>query len=316
MAASPATEPSFLDTAMRAASGDQEMLRQLLGAAGAFSMRVLVAAVILAFTLWAAGRLARLTAGGVDRLTRRHHSADKTLSDFASAMIRYIVIAIGAVAVLQQLGVQATSVLAVLGAASLAIGLALQGTLSNVAAGVMVLLLRPYRVGDRVELNGKAGVVTHLDLFNTRLLDYDGLTVHLPNGKVFGETIVNLTQSGRRRIELTVGIDYEDDIDVATALMLRLAAADERILPKPAPWANVTGLGDSAVNVTLRCWVAPDGWNNAKFDLLRRIKDTFEAEGLSFPYPHQVTVDRPLRPVRADEGTEVTDGPRRGTAPR
>jgi len=307
MPASPATEPSLIDTALRAGSGDQEMLRQLLSTAGAFSIRLLVAAAILAFTLWAAGRLAKLTEGGVGRMTRRHNAADKTLSDFASAMVRYVIIAIGAVAVLQQLGVQATSVLAVLGAASLAIGLALQGTLSNVAAGVMVLLLRPYRVGDRVELNGKSGIVTHLDLFNTRVLDYDGLTVHLPNGKVFGDTIVNLTQSGRRRIELTVGIDYEDDIAVATGLMLKLAAADERILPKPAPWANVTSLGDSAVNVTLRCWATPDQWNNAKFDLLKQIKQTFEAEGLSFPYPHQVAVDRPQQYAKAEAPAEGGD---------
>lgn len=303
-----ATEPTFIDTAMRAASGDQEMLRQLLGVAGAFSMRLLVAAAILAFTLWAAGRLANLTERGVGRLTRRHHPADQTLSDFASALVRYIVIAIGAIAVLQQLGVQATSVLAVLGAASLAIGLALQGTLGNVAAGVMILVLRPYRVGDRVELNGKSGIVSHLDLFNTRVIDYDGLTVHLPNGKVFGEVIVNLTQSGRRRIELTVGIDYDDDIDRALALLTRIAAADERVLKTPAPWANVTGLGDSAVNVTLRCWAAPQDWNDAKFDLLRRIKDTFEAEGLSFPYPHQVAIVRQHRAGLMDDEEGTGDG--------
>jgi small conductance mechanosensitive channel len=206
--------------------------------------------------------------------------------------------------VLQQLGVQATSVLAVLGAASLAIGLALQGTLGNVAAGVMILLLRPYRVGDRVELNGKTGKVTHLDLFNTKVLDYDGMTVYLPNGKVFGETIVNLTQSGRRRIELTFGIDYEDDLDDALRLLLEAAATDSRVSADPKPWAKVTGLGDSAVNVTLRCWTDPNDWNNAKFDLIKQVKETFEAAGLTFPYPHQVAIDRPrryLEPAQSDQ---------------
>jgi small conductance mechanosensitive channel len=194
--------------------------------------------------------------------------------------------------VLQQLGVQATSVIAVLGAASLAIGLALQGTLSNVAAGVMLLLQRPYRVGDKVELNGRQGVVQGVDLFNTRLLDYDGLTLFLPNGKVFGDMIVNITRAGRRRIELTFGVDYGDDLDLALATLLELANADRRVLSEPKAWARVTALLDSSVSVTLRCWTAPDDWNNAKFDLVKAVKETFEARGMSFPYPHQVAIER------------------------
>jgi small conductance mechanosensitive channel len=294
--------PTFFDTLERAASGDQEMLRQLVGTVGAFSVRLLVAGLILVFTLWAADRLARLTARSFVSIGHHHQPADKTLSDFISALVRYLVIAIGAVAVLQQLGVQATSVLAVLGAASLAIGLALQGTLSNVAAGVMILLLRPYRVGDRVELNGKPGKVAHMDLFNTRVVDYDGLTVHLPNGKVFGDTIVNLTQTGRRRITLTVGIGYDDDLDAALDLLRRVAAADKRVMPEPAPKATVTALGDSSVSVTLHCWASPDDWGDVKDDLLKAIKETFDAQGLSFPYPHQVSI----------EGAPATPRPRPG----
>ena len=291
--ATPSGQPAFFDTLQLAAAGDREMLRQLIGTVGAFSVRLLVAGIILMVTFWAADRLAKLTARSFDRIGHHHHPADRTLSDFISALVRYLVIAIGAVAVLQQLGVQATSVLAVLGAASLAVGLALQGTLSNVAAGVMILLLRPYRVGDRVELNGKPGKVAHLDLFNTRVVDYDGLTVHLPNGKVFGDTIVNLSQTGRRRITLTVGVDYGDDLDRALALMIELAGADKRVLAEPAPNAKVTELGDSAVSVTLHCWATPDDWADAKDDLLKAIKETFEAQGLSFPYPHQVSIEAP-----------------------
>ena len=136
-------------------------------------------------------------------MPHHHHPGDTTLSDFVSGLVKYVVIAIGLVAVLQQLGVQATSVLAVLGAASLAIGLALQGALSNVAGGVMILMLRPYRVGDRVDLNGRQGKVVDLDLFNTTVVDYDGLTLYFPNGKVFGELIINVDQLGRRRVDLT-----------------------------------------------------------------------------------------------------------------
>jgi small conductance mechanosensitive channel len=292
--AEPIAALPLFDSVTRALSGDQVMLRDLVGTAGHFSVRLIVAGLIFAATLWAADRIAKLVERSVNGL-HRHHPADKTLSDFMSALVRYLVIAIGLIAVLQQLGVQATSVLAVLGAASLAVGLALQGTLGNVAAGVMILLLRPYRVGDRVELNGKVGTVAHLDLFNTKLLDYDGMIVYLPNGKVFGETIVNLSQSGRRRIELTVGVDYDDDLDTALKLLQDAAASDPRVRADPKPWAKVTNLGDSAVNVTLRCWTSPDDWNDAKFDLTKAIKETFEQAGLSFPYPHQVAIGRPTR---------------------
>lgn len=301
MAAKPAdpVTPVF-DMVGRAMTGDPVVIRDLAATLGAFGVRVLVALAILAATLWLAGRLARLTEKGLGRLPHQHHPGDRTLSTFASTLVRYLVIAVGLIAVLQQLGVQATSVLAVLGAASLAIGLALQGTLGNVAAGVMILLLRPYRAGDRVELNGRQGKVLGLDLFNTKLLDYDGLTVYLPNGKVFGDMIVNLSQAGRRRIELTFGVDYEDDLDVALETLKEIAAADRRVLSDPAPWAKVTATGDSAVNVTLRCWATPDDWMDTRFDLMKQVKEIFEARGLSFPYPHQVQVERAdVRPKSA-----------------
>jgi small conductance mechanosensitive channel len=280
-----------LDMVGMAASGDPVMLRNLAAVLGAFSVRVLVAGLILAVTIWLANRVAAVAKSGVERVNR-HHPADHTLGEFVSAIVKYVVIAIGLIAVLQQLGVQATSVIAVLGAASLAVGLALQGTLSNVAAGVMLLLQRPYKIGDKVELNGRQGVVAGMDLFNTRLLDYDGLTLYLPNGKVFGDMIVNITRAGRRRIELVFGVDYEDDLDLALSILLELAGADRRVLSDPKPWARVTALADSSVSVTLRCWTAPDDWINTKFDLVKAVKEGFEARGLSFPYPHQVSLER------------------------
>ncbi|CAN5234150.1 mechanosensitive ion channel family protein [soil metagenome] len=296
----PATDPvaPFFDMVGMAVSGDPVMLRNLAATLGAFSVRILAAGLILAVTLWAAKRLGRLAESGVERLNH-HHPADRTLGAFVSGLVKYVVIAIGLIAVLQQLGVQATSVIAVLGAASLAIGLALQGTLSNVAAGVMLLLQRPYRVGDKVELNGRQGVVQGIDLFNTRLLDYDGLTLFLPNGKVFGDMIVNITRAGRRRIDLTFGVDYEDDLDVALATLIDLANADRRVLSEPKAWARVTALLDSSVSVTLRCWTSPEDWINTKFDLVKAAKEGLEAKGLSFPYPHQVSMERAeIRPPK------------------
>jgi small conductance mechanosensitive channel len=290
----------FFEMVGMALSGDPVMMRSLAATLGSFSMRLLVALLILAVTLWLAKKLGKVAEKALTRLPHHQQPADGTLATFVSTLVKYVIVAIGLVAVLQQLGVQATSVLAVLGAASLAIGLALQGTLGNVAAGVMILLLRPYRAGDRVELNGRQGKVVGMDLFNTKLLDYDGLTLFLPNGKVFGDMIVNISQSGRRRIELIFGVDYEDDLDLALDTLIELAKAEPRVLANPQPWAKVTALGDSAVNVTLRCWARPDDWMDAKFDLTKRIKETFEARGLSFPYPHQVQVDRAdVRPESA-----------------
>jgi small conductance mechanosensitive channel len=156
----------------------------------------------------------------------------------------------------------------------------------------MILLLRPYRTGDRVELNGRHGRVLGMDLFNTKVIDLDGLTLYLPNGKVFGDMIVNVSQAGRRRIELTFGVDYEDDLDVALATLIELAEAEPRVLADPAPWAKVTATADSAVQVTLRCWAEPEDWMDVRFDLIKQVKETFEARGLNFPYPHQVAVER------------------------
>ena len=233
----PEAPVSFLEAARRALEGDPIMVREVLGAVGAFSVRLLVAAIILALTLWAAKRLSNFARRALGRLPHRNHPGDTTLSDFLSGLVKWLVIAVGLVAVLQQVGVQTASVLAILGAASLAVGLALQGTLSNVAAGVMILLLRPYRIGDRVEIHGRSGKISDLDLFHTTVVDYDGLTLVYPNGKVFGELIVNVDGSGRRRIDLAFGVDYEDDLDLAPSARMRR----RRSARPQGPGALVTG---------------------------------------------------------------------------
>lgn len=310
MAPAPAEDPTrpFVEMAGMALSGDPVMMRALMATLSAFSVRLIVALLILAVTLWVAGRLAGLVERALARMPHRQHPGDRTLAVFISTLVRYLVVAVGLIAVLQQLGVQTTSVLAVLGAASLAIGLALQGTLGNVAAGVMLLIQRPYRVGDRVELNGRQGQVSRIDLFNTVVVDYDGHTVYLPNGKVFGDMIVNVSRMGRRRIELTFGVDYEDDLDLALSILIEVAEAEPRVMKDPAPWSKVTATADSAVNVTLRCWATPDNWMDTRFDLIKRVKETFDARGLTFPYPHQVQVDRALVAPKASSPSEAGGG--------
>lgn len=292
-------------------AGDSSPWRGLVDSSGRFAVNLAVALLILLLTLWGARWLSGLVARAIGRVHRRY-STDTTLPNFAGSLTRWTVIVVGGAAVLQQLGVQTTSILAVLGAASLAIGLALQGALSNVAAGVMLLVLRPYRIGDFVEINGRMGTVKGLDLFVTQLSDPDNLSVFMPNSKVFGEMIVNYSQPQYRRMELNFHVDYADDLDRAVALLLDCAQAEPRILPKPEPWAKVTGLTDNAVTVTLRAWAANDDYWDVRYDMVKRVKETFEAHGLTFPYPHQVTV------ARADKARRETQpGPAaRPTSPR
>jgi small conductance mechanosensitive channel len=252
-------------------------------------LNLAIGAGMLLVTLWVAGWASRLARDAAGRLTRHH--PDAVLQGFIASLVKYAVIVIGLIAVLQQIGVQTTSVLAVLGAASLAIGLALQGGLSNVAAGVMILLLRPYRIGDRVKINDIVGKVSGLDLFVTRLNDLDNSVVFIPNSKAFGDVIVNYSMPQSRRIAMDFGIDYADDVDLALALLIETAAADPRVVNNPPPWAKVTELGPSSVTVTLRAWTSPDGYVDTRFDLIKAVKAAFQEAGLTFAYPHQVAVE-------------------------
>jgi small conductance mechanosensitive channel len=269
---------------------DPETIRRLSGAAGSFFVDVFIAAFILAVTFWLSGLISRSVQRGIPRMSQHHHPIDSTLPLFIGSVVRYGIIIIGVIAAVGQLGVKTTSIIAVLGAASLAIGLALQGALSNVAAGVMLLILRPYRVGDNVEISGRQGKVRALTLFTTELTSFDGLKMMLPNSKILGELIVNFSARGMRRYEFSVGVDYDDDLDRGIALLLACVRDDPRSLAEPAPWANVTALGDNAVILTLRVWVKTADFGNAQSDMMKTIKQRFEAEGFSFPYPHQVAV--------------------------
>jgi small conductance mechanosensitive channel len=270
---------------------DEALARRYIDMAGQFAVNLVTALLILLFTLWLSGKLSKLIKRRM-AATGRRRRVDLTLANFIASLVRYLVVIVGLIAVLGQLGVQTTSILAVLGAASIAVGLALQGTLSNVAAGVMLLFLRPYRVNDYVEINGRQGTVRSLDLFTTELVTGDGLKLIMPNGKVFGEMIINFNTLGTRRMQPNFVIDHQDDIDLAMATMMRLAAEDERVLKDPAPWAGVTALTDHGVQVTLRAWTTAAVVGDVESEMIHKVKDAFTAEGLRFPYPHQVGVTR------------------------
>ena len=277
--------------------GNPTVWQEFIRWAGHFAVNLSVALVILIVTIWASRGIGRLVRRALGRLPQAQAS-DTTLQIFVSSLVRWAIVALGLVAVLQQLGVQTTSILAVLGAASLAVGLAVQGALANVAAGVLILIMKPYRVGDTVEINAKIGTVKRLGLFVTELSDPDNLDIHMPNSKVLGEMIINYSTTSSRRMELNFRVDYADDLDRALGVLIDCAKADPRILTEPEPWAKVTALGDSAVTVTLRAWAPLETYWDARFDMLKRVKESLGAAGLKVAYPHQVSVDR------GDEGAK------------
>jgi small conductance mechanosensitive channel len=235
---------------------------------GALAINLATAALILVATLWLARWGARLAAAAMARLHPRRGAPDPTLQSFASSAVRYTVLVVGFVATLQQLGVRATSIIAVLGAASLAVGLALQGALTNVAAGVMILLFRPYRVGDIIESGGRVGRVETLDLFVTELATLDNLKVVIPNGKVFGDVIVNHSTHDRRRADVTVRLPVNVDVSRLIDRLRHGLAADPRVLAEPPPLVELTSLTETAVELTVRPWVRREDYGAVKADIL------------------------------------------------
>ncbi|MEE9587923.1 MAG: mechanosensitive ion channel domain-containing protein [Hyphomicrobiaceae bacterium] len=223
---------------------------------------------------------------------------DATLIPIIAQVGRYFIYILTLVLVLAEFGVQTTSIIAVLGAAGLAIGLALQGTLQNVASGLMLLLLRPYRIGDYVEAGGTAGTVDEIGLFMTRMHTPQNLFVAVPNSKVFGDTIVNYSMRAQRRLDLLVGISYDDDIDKAVKVLESLVGADERFLKKPAPLVIVKALGDSSVDLEIRAWVRRAQYMEVYWDTVRAVKYALDDAGISIPYPHrQIVVSKPLEEI-------------------
>ncbi len=271
----------------QAVAVDAAVIAKLIDVAGDFAINLGVAFLILVLTLfasrWASGAARR----ALSRVRGFRH--DPTVLSFATQVVRVVVIIIGLIAVLQRLGVQTTSIIAVLGAASLAVGLALQGTLSNVASGLMLLILRPYKVGDVIDVGGVSGTVRRLDLFTTQLSDSNNYRIVIPNSKVLGDTVTNITGQQTRRVEISFTVGYGDDLNRARDVLAGVAAGHEKVLQDPVPWTGVTGLLDSAVQITLHAWVQVGDWWQTKADLMQGGKEALDAAGIEIPFPHQVT---------------------------
>jgi len=255
-----------------------------------YSFSVIGAIILVIAGYFIAGLVERALFAGLGKV----RNFDVTLRHFFATAARYVILVLVVVMVLGQFGVQTASIIAAIGAIGLAIGLALQGTLQNIAAGIMLLVLRPFRIGEDVEIGQITGTVEEIGLFATRLRSVDGIYILAPNSKLWNEPVRNFNRNKRRRNDITIGIGYDDDIDLAQQAMEELATAEKRVLDRPEPTAFVAALGDSAISITLRYWTSDKDYFATKLQLTKLAKTTFDERGISIPFPQQEVVYREM----------------------
>jgi small conductance mechanosensitive channel len=268
-------------TALFAGVGDAWQALTALAVTYAFSVFGALVLLVAGFVV------ARFAERGAYAALKRVRGIDETLARFFSRLARYAILALVIVTVLAQFGVQTASIIAAIGAAGLAIGLALQGTLQNIAAGIMLLVLKPFRAGESITAGSVSGTVREIGLFATELTAGDGVYMLVPNGELWKSPVTNFSRNKTRRNDLVIGIGYGDDIKLASETLLRLAGEDTAVLAQPAPETFVAELADSAVMVTLRYWSATADWWQTKLRLTRAAKLAFDDRGISIPFPQQ-----------------------------
>ena len=261
----------------------QEILELMIEVFVTYGLDVVGAIIILIVGWIAAGWGQKALSKALEKTGR----IDDMIRGFASNGLRYAILAFTILAVLDRFGVETTSFIAILGAAGLAIGLALQGTLSNLAAGVMILFFRPFKIGDFIEGAGQSGTVKDVSLFLTYLNTPDNVEIILPNNQLWNAAIKNYSYNETRRLDLLFGIGYDDDIDKAMALISDIISSDERCQKEPEALIVVGNLGESSVDIIVRVWCASSDYWGLKWDLLKNIKQRFDGEGISIPYPQR-----------------------------
>jgi len=259
------------------------VMEQLVAFATTYGIRVVGAILVLLIGRFVAGLVRR----GVRRVLGARQT-DPAIVGFVSGIAYYLILIVAVMAALGNFGVETASLVAVLGAAGFAVGFALQGSLANFAAGVMLLIFRPYRIGDYVDVAGVAGTVKEMGIFSTVMTTPDNVRIIIPNGKVFGDTIKNYSAEDLRRVDLLIGIGYGSSIPQAIEVMQGLIKADTRILTDPAPQIAVSELADSSVNLVVRPWVKKADYWDVKFELTQRIKEAFDQQGIEIPFPQVV----------------------------
>lgn len=254
------------------------VVEQLTGYAG----NLLSGLVIIILGFWFSGRISSIIRTRLSRIK----SVDATMSPVIASVIRYVILLIAFVAGLGSFGIETTSIIAVIGAAGLAVGLALQGTLSNVAAGVMLLFLRPFKVGDWMETGTVSGTVNEIGLFSTIINTFDNIYISVPNSSIWGSIIINHSKYNTRRMDLDIGISYNTDLDYAEQTLMALAT-DVRVLTEPAPQFLVVAYADSAITVRLRLYANVDTYFPLYWDMMRNIKPALDAAGIGIPFPQR-----------------------------
>ena len=261
----------------------QEVVDQVIEIITIYGIDVIGALAILILGWMIAGWIR----SAVDKSLSKVPNMDGTLRPFLSKLVRWIVLAFVIVAVLNQFGVETTSMIAVLGAAGLAIGLALQGTLSNVASGVMLLILRPFKVGDFISAGSLSGTVVEIGLFTSELKTGDGVYIMAPNSQIWNTTITNFSRNSTRRIDIVVGVAYDDDLDVAQKALQSLMDGQALVLKNHVSETMIKSLGDSSVNINMRCWVNTADYWDAFWALNKGAKAAVESAGCSIPFPQR-----------------------------
>lgn len=242
--------------------------------------KIAIALAIYFIGRWLIGRLVKI----VNKVCEKR-GVEISLQQFFKNMIKTVLYICLALTVIGILGIDTTSLIAMFASASLAIGMALSGTMQNFAGGVMILLLRPYRIGDYVEAQGQAGTIKEISLFNTVITTVDNQTIYVPNSSISTGIINNYSQAATRRVDWNVTISYGDDVEVARRVLIEMMNSDKRVMQDPAPVVYLTSLGDSAVNISARAWVANADYWGVYFDLNERIYNELPKHGLHFPFP-------------------------------
>jgi small conductance mechanosensitive channel len=260
------------------------------------AVRIIYSAIILAAGVWAGKLLAHLVQGALER-----RQADAALARFLGHLINISLIAFAVIAALSQLGIETMSIVAVVGAVGLTIGLAMKDSLGNFAAGVMILIFRQFKAGDTIEAAGVTGEVESIDLFSTRLRTGDNKAVFVPNGRLLNDNIVNYSMKGTRRLDLVISVSYEADLSRVRVLLQEVLGEHQRVMKEPEPTVGVLELAESSVNLAVRPWVESGDYWTVFFDLQELIKCRFDEEGIKVPFPQRevhLRQEAPAKPVK------------------
>jgi len=253
---------------------------QLIEWAQGFAPKLLLAIVIF----YVGKTIVRKLSGATVKASQRVGTIDETLANFLGSVVFFVGLMAVLVAALSVLNISLGFIAGILGALMIALGFSLQESLGDLASGIMLAFFRPYKVGDEVEIGGERGIVTHLDLFTTIMKTIDNLELHIGNGAAFSGTIKNYSAFGDLRLDMDFGVSYDCDLDKALAAITSVSHGDKRI--KQAPWAKVTGLGDSSVNIQLRLWCAWKDYRSIEADIAQRVKTALDKANISIPYEH------------------------------